>query len=672
VLHIWQGWLKAVNPAMGGTLVNGTDTTEAFPVAQDVMGYSSIGDTTKTSSILAALNTNAAPLFNGNIAAMAANLPKFGSPRVYNYHYDQLNRLVNMDAYTGLSPTSGTFTPVSITDYKESVAYDPNGNIRTYLRNGDAARTAMDNLSYTYNSGTNQLNKVSDAAADATTNYSQYNDLRTGQPNNNYRYDAIGNLVADSSEGISRIDWTVYGKINYIVKSADTIRYGYDAAGNRIMKQTPTDTTFYVRDASGNVLSVYTKPAGGSLAQTELHLYGSCRLDMLTQHQAADSSFAYGLGYGMGLRRTFTRGEKLFELSNHLGNVLVTISDRRLQNSVGGVNVNTYSADVISANDYYPFGMPMPGRKFTAGSTTYRYGFNGKEMDNEVKGTGNQQDYGMRIYDPRIGKFLSVDPLTRDYPELTPYQFASNTPIWAIDLDGLEGLANTGVGVGQIITPENANKVAHKIIDIHRQGVVNLQVAQHAKEQAIKQGRKDGDGINWLTLTAVYIAPWWNRLAPWSDANDGAVLLQGKNLDGTKANAGDYTAAGIGVVIPFVSGSSIKKALKGVGGELLEAFVKKTNNQAIHLTEMDVKGAIKDIFGTPVVINGRTYDHLKEVEEALSGLGRELDKLNKNIDAGKMNGEVLEEAKRLRTKLQGEKDKIQNVLNKARNEANNN
>ena len=68
------------------------------------------------------------------------------------------------------------------------------------------------------------------------------------------------------------------------------------------------------------------------------------------------------------------------------------------------------------------------------------YGFNGKENDNEVKGTGNQQDYGMRIYDPRIGKFLSVDPLTKGYPMLTPYQYASNRPIDGIDMDGLEYL----------------------------------------------------------------------------------------------------------------------------------------------------------------------------------------------------------------------------------------
>jgi RHS repeat-associated protein len=68
----------------------------------------------------------------------------------------------------------------------------------------------------------------------------------------------------------------------------------------------------------------------------------------------------------------------------------------------------------------------------------YSYGFNGKENDNEVKGQGNQQDYGMRIYDPRLGRFLSVDPLAKDFAWYTPYQFAGNKPIVAIDLDGLE------------------------------------------------------------------------------------------------------------------------------------------------------------------------------------------------------------------------------------------
>jgi RHS repeat-associated protein len=78
----------------------------------------------------------------------------------------------------------------------------------------------------------------------------------------------------------------------------------------------------------------------------------------------------------------------------------------------------------------------MPERKYPLNSD-YRYGFNGKENDKEW---GNQliQDYGFRLYNPAIAKFLSVDPLAPEYPWYTPYQFAGNMPIVAIDLDGLE------------------------------------------------------------------------------------------------------------------------------------------------------------------------------------------------------------------------------------------
>jgi RHS repeat-associated protein len=114
--------------------------------------------------------------------------------------------------------------------------------------------------------------------------------------------------------------------------------------------------------------------------------------------------------------------------------------------------------------------MGMPGRSYKAASG-YRYGFNGKENDNEVKGDGNQQDYGMRIYDPRLGRFLSVDPLRKKYPELTPYQFASNTPIQAIDLDGAERLdvtsynANSRTAAIQIVKNVfiNSNNIATQL-----------------------------------------------------------------------------------------------------------------------------------------------------------------------------------------------------------------
>jgi RHS repeat-associated protein len=69
-------------------------------------------------------------------------------------------------------------------------------------------------------------------------------------------------------------------------------------------------------------------------------------------------------------------------------------------------------------------------------SSEYKYGFNGKEKDDELKGEGNSYDFGARIYDPRIGRFLSIDPKSANYVSVSPYHFASNNPIYFIDSKG--------------------------------------------------------------------------------------------------------------------------------------------------------------------------------------------------------------------------------------------
>lgn len=108
------------------------------------------------------------------------------------------------------------------------------------------------------------------------------------------------------------------------------------------------------------------------------------------------------------------------------------------------------------------FGMLMPNRAIDA--ENYRWGFNDKENDNDVKGTGNQQDYGMRIYDARIGRWFSVDPITAKFPFYTPFQFAGNKPIVSIDLDGLE---NIYYGAG--LEPGNsAMLVVHNNVEINQ------------------------------------------------------------------------------------------------------------------------------------------------------------------------------------------------------------
>lgn len=72
-------------------------------------------------------------------------------------------------------------------------------------------------------------------------------------------------------------------------------------------------------------------------------------------------------------------------------------------------------------------------------SWIYGYGFNGKDRQDEWSGAGNSYDFGARILDPRIGRWLSVDPLSGDFPNQSPFSFVYNNPLSFIDEDGKSG-----------------------------------------------------------------------------------------------------------------------------------------------------------------------------------------------------------------------------------------
>ena len=346
-----------------------------------------------------------AQLYNGNIGAMVVNTPKLGAANIYGYKYDQLNRIVRMDAFNNLSNTTNSFatTPTRINDYHEEISYDPNGNIKSYLRNGTTQGSSllgMDSLTYQYERlangqiKSNKLRYVHDQVADA--NYATedinsqkastftvtdvQNDIGGSVTSDNYEYDAIGNLIKDTKEGITNIEWTVYGKISKITKSGSIISYSYDASGNRISKVFSSGgvdkATYYVRDASGNVMSVYTRDSSTAtntiiapLSQTELHLYGSSRLGVYNVNVDVQNCLNPPNPITI-----FSRGNKFFELSNHLGNVLVTISDKILQVTADGTTVSYYNAGVITAKNYYPFGMQMPDSVYKTGGAYFMNG----------------------------------------------------------------------------------------------------------------------------------------------------------------------------------------------------------------------------------------------------------------------------------------------------------
>ncbi|AEV99202.1 RHS repeat-associated core domain protein [Niastella koreensis GR20-10] len=327
----------------------------------------------------------------------------------------------------------------------------------------------MDSLNYYYYANTNRLKFITDnVPASGYDGGPDHNIIDIdGQADNNYVYDDIGNLIADKAENITDIKWNVYGKIDEITRTATAsvpatdIKYTYDASGNRISQVVTSGGTkhytWYVRDAQGNMLSTYTADgndpdlANLQLNQEEKFLYGSSRLGLITVKESVDGGPDNLQFYYDGRTFSLGRGRKQYELTNHLGNVLATISDKKFGVSSGGSSlISYYEPDIVTAQDYYPFGM-ISREALPNSGVAYKFGFNGKMNDNDVKGGyGLQQDYGMRIYDGRVGRFLSVDPLTHSYPWYTPYQFAGNSPMANIDLDGGEPKPSTdGTQEGQ-------------------------------------------------------------------------------------------------------------------------------------------------------------------------------------------------------------------------------
>ncbi|HRQ52371.1 MAG TPA: hypothetical protein PLR74_17620, partial [Agriterribacter sp.] len=77
-------------------------------------------------------------MYNGNISSMMFSMPLHTVPQLYNYKYDQLNRLVSMDVSRGFSSDDNHWEEMTATDlYMEKYSYDGNGNIKTVLRNGN-------------------------------------------------------------------------------------------------------------------------------------------------------------------------------------------------------------------------------------------------------------------------------------------------------------------------------------------------------------------------------------------------------------------------------------------------------------------------------------------------------------------------------------------------------
>jgi RHS repeat-associated protein len=455
-----QGWLKGVNStsAAAGDDINADGTGPTRLVARDAFGYhlDYYGSTTQfdykpvstaVHPFSTTMQTNGLlnPLYNGNIASGSMSIPQLSADWLEHiYKYDQLNRIKSAGTYH----VAGTGSPTFNSDYNELFTYDGNGNILTANRTGSGTGSVTDNLIYSYNKDAN--GKLTNNRLNYLNGHAGVGNMGTDQTANNYTYDQIGNLTADNQAATSNINWSVYGKIlGFTQGTVGNVTYKYDPSGNRVSKTIGTLSTYYVRDAQGNTMAVYDNK-DNAINWREQHLYGSSRLGIWAPDIVAINSATANTAW-------YATGKKEYELNNHLGNVMASVTDKRLQHQ-NGTSVDYFTADVATAQDYYAFGSLLPDRTYTnPANSYYRYGFNGKENDNDIgKGTGNQQNYGMRIYDPRIGGWLSTDPLQRKYPELSPYSFSASNPINLLDPDGRDIIRFTEISTYQPV------RMAHK------------------------------------------------------------------------------------------------------------------------------------------------------------------------------------------------------------------
>ena len=134
---------------------------------------------------------------------------------------------------------------------------------------------------------------------------------------------------------------------------------------------------------------------------------------------------------GVGYTTTVTRGDKKYELTDHRGNVMAVITDKKIQVDANNYGiVDYYVADVISATDYYSGGMQMPGRTYQPDQ--YRYSINGQEKSDEINTNLTTALYWE--YDSRIGRRWNTDPIVKIWQ--SPYEAFRDNPIVYTDPNG--------------------------------------------------------------------------------------------------------------------------------------------------------------------------------------------------------------------------------------------
>ena len=365
--------------------------------------------------------------FGGDVSSMEWRSGAGNGTRSYDFSYDGLGRLVSADY--------GEYGD-HVVGYGASYSYDNMGNLLSLSREGDmtsSLKGIVDNLSMTYDG--NMLASVSDSAPAPSVTGSA--DFRDGVSEAvEYTYDRNGNMTSDLNRKVSLISYNRQNRPARMRHAGGTETFTYLPDG------TKRGRTFLGKDRS--------------LSRTEYRGNLVC----------ADDTLKYILFDGGLIAMDRAEPEYLFFLRDHLGSVRV---------------VARPDGKAVQVNHYYPYGMafagggmsgnagahPVEGGVSVAGGSLEIGGETGgmelarpgdsqpyRFLGNELY-TSNSlglYDFSARMYDPALGRFLSVDPMAEGYRHLSPYAYCAGNPVVYVDKDGqVIGRVVVGAVVGAAI-----------------------------------------------------------------------------------------------------------------------------------------------------------------------------------------------------------------------------
>ncbi len=340
----------------------------------------------------------------------------------YDYLYDPLYRLTTANFSEHFNENGQNLKTADNRFGVGAISYDPDGNILSLVRNGidgycEAAPSygLIDQLIYSYSAG-NRLTSVNDGSN------SPYG---FAGASGNYEYDAKGNMTSDPYKGVA-LDYNFLNLPDAINSGTGNLNNLYDAGGFKRQKQII-----------------------GTNDEKTIDYFGG--IDYI------DGEMAY-YQHAEGRIVKDSEDNWIFEycLKDHLGNTRVMFRDL---NNDGTISTLVEEEEFLQENHYYPFGMSFangensPFNKYPSsyGKNNQDFKYNGKELQDEVFRVVDDveielglYDYGARFYDPSIGRFTGVDPISDQFPHVSTYNYAENEPVGSIDLWGLQRLKVNG------------------------------------------------------------------------------------------------------------------------------------------------------------------------------------------------------------------------------------